>query len=643
MPMTTVPLSPRSVGGKLNVVAIGRISTVHQDIENIEASYRYVGDYLHRIYQGPMEVKQLGEQASGMLTDRATIREAEDLVAAGKVDLVIAEDLARIYRNPRHQYNFVQDAVDMGTRVICIGDNLDTADENWEVTMGAAALRHGLYIPDTRRRVRRTATHSFHNGGLVQRVKFGYRKLSAEEAASGEFGPKGLRIAKRSKCTPVICQMMDRVMHGAKYAAVADWLNGQGVEPGPYVESGRWTARLVVGLLDDPILSGTRTFRKTIYRPIFRTGKHQAKKNAEPETEHCPELAHLPREEHDALRQEIARRRAAHPSKNVQPRHRPHYVPRSRTIWPGQSVTCGVCGGFLYYMGKHLKCRNSLPSEHQTCWNHVQVPVELTRSRVVDWLVARLAEIPDGRCLVAEAVWKILEPAVSGRQRQAHDMEREIASLEKQSANLTAAIAEGGQLKALVERLKSVEASLNKVRRTKAVQEKRSKRDRHAVDSAKDVAARLEDHLRSLVSRSYEFADLMRRILPDFAVWPVQALDTGQVRPRANFTLRLAALRKEGETRDHQRADLPDVPGSLDLFEPPLHIRNLAACVTAWEEHPKLSLKQIAALLGIQHMTVKRALDYSRRMRTLGLSDPYRELHDPPQEASRWRTRHRES
>ena len=50
-----------------------------------------------------MHITPLGEQVNGMLTDRATIRETEDLVASGKVDLAIAEDLARIYRNPRHR------------------------------------------------------------------------------------------------------------------------------------------------------------------------------------------------------------------------------------------------------------------------------------------------------------------------------------------------------------------------------------------------------------------------------------------------------------------------------------------------------------------------------------------------------------
>ena len=407
MPPTTAPLVPRNPGSELQVVAIGRISTVHQDVENIEASYRYIQDYLGRTYRGPMNIRLLGEQASGMLTDRATIREAEDLVAGGKIDLVIAEDLARIYRNPRYQYDFVQNAVDIGTRVICIGDNLDTADENWEITMGAAALRHGLHIPDTRRRVRRTATHSFHKGGMVQKIRYGYRKLTPDEAASGHFGPKDLRIAKQPECTPVIREMSQRVLRGETYAAVADWLESEGVSPGPYVLSRRWSPRIVVELLDDPILSGTRTFRDTICRPVFKTGKHKPERNSEPETEHCPDLAHITVEEHQLLQAEIARRRADRKRSRSSAARR--NVPRSRTFWPGQTATCGICGGSMYFSGSYLRCRNSLPRYGASCWNHVQVPVELARQRVVSWLPeptrrhpGHAPETPDGQQPVSD-------------------------------------------------------------------------------------------------------------------------------------------------------------------------------------------------------------------------------------------------
>jgi hypothetical protein len=223
--------------------------------------------------------------------------------------------LSRIFRNPRHQYNFVQDAVDAGTRVICIGDNLDTADENWEIMMGAATLRHGTAIPDIRRRIRRTATHAFHQGGMVLKLKYGYRKLTPREAESGEFAPRGLRIAKRPECTSVIREMRDRVLRGDHFAAIADWLTQEGIELPPYCS--RWSARVVKDLLSDPILCGTRRFRQRLYQPIFKTGRHRREKNAAPETRHYRELAHLTPEEHAELLASIGSRRRKKTRTNV--------------------------------------------------------------------------------------------------------------------------------------------------------------------------------------------------------------------------------------------------------------------------------------------------------------------------------------
>jgi hypothetical protein len=75
----------------------------------------------------------------------------------------------------------------------------------------------------------------------------------------------------------------------------------------------------------------------------------------------------------------------------------------------------------------------------------------------------------------------------------------------------------------------------------------------------------------------------------------------------------------------------------LDLFESPVHIQHLRACVATKVANPRLSLKRIAVAVGTSYMTVKRAMDYSRRMEREGLTDPYRELSERPEQASRWR------
>ena len=210
------PQTPKDPNGTFRTLVLGRVSTVHQPESNIEASYDYVTPMLKQVYDGPMETKYLGERGSGMLTERATILEAIAEIETGLWDLCIMEDIGRVYRNSRWQYAFIQSAVDLGVRGDRPGDQLDTFDENWEVAMGAAALRHSLHIPDTRRRVRRTASYAFQRGGMVQRIRFGYRKLTKEDAESGKFGPKGLRIVKLSEDTPIIHEMRRRLMEAKR-------------------------------------------------------------------------------------------------------------------------------------------------------------------------------------------------------------------------------------------------------------------------------------------------------------------------------------------------------------------------------------------------------------------------------------------
>lgn len=623
------PLTPKS-GDTLRVIALGRISTVHQDVENIAASYRYIQSYLAKIYHGPLDIKFLGEQASGMRTDRATICEAEETIARGAVDLVIAEDLSRLYRNPRHQFRFVQDAVDAGTRVILIGDNLDTADENWEVMMGAAALRHGLHIPDTRRRVRRTATHSFHKGGMVQKIRFGYRKLSTEEANSGAFGPPGLRIAKRSELTPILRNVVRQVLAGESYASITDHLNATGITPGPYVTRGRWSPRVLVELLSDPILAGMRTFRDTVCEPVFRTGRHRTTKSDRPETEYYPELAHLTTEEHKQLLTVIADRRLqSKPShENLSARRG---VPRSRSYWPGQSLVCGVCGNLFYFSGDFLRCSRATPRNGSSCWNRVQVRNTVIRAQIAGWLLSTADAMPDGLRHLAERLheFTVVQTDHDRSTAQATAGRREL--LHRQAQHLTTAIAAGGNLESLLDRLQAVEAELKTL---SAAAPRRHASKRGAVPPAKNQdPAVLRRRIVTMMQESFPFADWLRCFIPEFVVEPVQGWDTPQIRPQGRFSARmemLAAPETESATDTAPRAF------TLLLFDPPEPVRVLSQCLAALREHPERSQRRLAQQLQLHPMTVKRALDYARRMTIAGATEPYRLVTDAPAGASRW-------
>ena len=146
-------------------------------------------------------------------------------------------------------------------------------------------------------------------------------------------------------------------------------------------------------------------------------------------------------------------------------------------------------------------------------------------------------------------------------------------------------------------------------------------------------------NLQALAATSFDFADVLRSVLPEFVIWPAQALDTAQVRPRAKFTLRLSAMAIPVVVQGDENPVPLDVHGVLDLFEPPQHIRHMAECLAMKRSEPRLTLREIARRMGINYMTVKRSLDYARRMLREQLSEPYREVLTEPRQASRWRRR----
>jgi DNA invertase Pin-like site-specific DNA recombinase len=548
MPFANIRLVPKDPRGPLRVLVLGRVSTIHQDLENIQASYNYVENYLRQIYQGPLHLKHLGERGSGMRTDRATIVEAEEEIASGAWDLVIMEELSRAYRNPRHQLIFVQDAVDARTRVISIGDNLDTADEQWETALQVAALRHGLVIPDTRRRVRRTAHHAFHRGQMVLKVRFGYRRLSLEEADSGQFGPRGLRIARDPAATPIIREMARRVRDGATYQAVARWLNDEQVAPGTYCTTGRWSCRLVQRLLRDPILRGVRTFGTTQYQPVYRTGRSVRRKNPDgPQTETYPELAHLSEEEHHELVRFMDQIAARYP-RATGPDHPLSNRPRSRAIWPAQHPRCAVCDALLHRHGPDaLQCPNAYIPRAKPCWNHVQVKCPTLRDKMLAVLIGHCERVPEFRRALADAAWAELEARQRRHSRAARSRDDEIAELQKQATNPAKAIATKGPLESLMTQLDDVERDLKDARR----------RSEPAADQA-DVPtlnsrADLDRHLEAALQ---QFAlDLGRIRRPDAthpARLPHPARAGADQRPGPPAgSIRPETLRITGPTRPH--------------------------------------------------------------------------------------------
>jgi hypothetical protein len=304
-------------------------------------------------------------------------------------------------------------------------------------------------------------------------------------------------------------------------------------------------------------------------------------------------------------------------------------------------MTCAICGALLYPAGQGgAKCMRALGRGSTTCWNHVQVNCALVRERLVDLLLQRLTDYPGAMDTLISTAYEQVEMIRSRSGHATMEVDLEIESLQAQADRLAAAIAQGGDLPALVRKSKEVDAAL------KRAQVRRRKADRHTPASLPASKQQLEVDPRSgllaLAATSFEFGQLMRKIIPTFQIQPVQALDCGQVHPRGLLMLDLGRL-------------APPTAGSLsappsaesiviDLFEPPEHIRHLSRVVDLQharrQRGEKVTLDILANHLHIGRMTVKRALGYQRLMLAAGVNEPYRILADEPLLASRWKQGH---
>ncbi len=630
-------MKPREPGRPLHVMVVGRVSTPQQDIENIEAGYIFAEKVLPEIWDGESIITRLGERASGMLVKRETMLEAYELIDEGWPDLVLMEDLSKAFRNPRWILAFVQDCVDADIRVIAPGDHLDTWEDNYEIVLSSAALRHGMHIPDTRRRVRRTSSKTFSEGGMVMKVRYGYRKLTKEEAATGTFGPAKLRIAKAVEATPVIQQLRRLVVEQKKEGrALAYWLNTQlpPIPTGPYSKSDEWTAQMVMGLLTDEILYGKRQFPKVIHTPINRSGEHRRSKNPDPPSNLYPCLAHMTKEEFDEMNAVLEQLGTGATAAG---REHPRFqIPRTHAVLPFQFCVCSVCLRFMYLSGYGvMKCQNCREMGNRHCWNHVQTSCDKVREVVIDLLLEHVGRHPEGLKILHDTAWSVLCEERRIAKTSSTSVDREIKSLKAQAERLGKAIALSDKdLPTLVKQLSDIETQLTAASK-KAKRKKES--ERATPQSRKELELDPRATLLELAATNFAFANFVRKIIPNFLVRPVQALDTGLVRPQGVITLDFGAMFKDSDPMK----STPSEQVIVDLFDPPKHIQAVKSVMALKQKKEasgqKASLKIIGRELGINHMTVKRAISYARLMQENGLDKPYRVLTEKPTIASRWR------
>jgi DNA invertase Pin-like site-specific DNA recombinase len=620
------PLTARN-GHTLKVLGIARISTDHQDALSLDDQLALYRHWLAQHTDLPFELVPITGRGSGECLDREEARQARSEIETGSYDLVLAEDLGRIFRRA-HAQIFCELCEDYETRLVAINDNVDTGQEGWRVLAGFASMRHELYNADTAKRIRRSLRNRFQQGGVVQTVVYGYLKPPGAKTDAD--------LRKDPDAEPVIAEMFRRLEDGASYAEVADWLNGQGIRPGPAARSSRWTCSLVTQLVHNPILKGLRVRNRRMSKRVNQTGRRKSVPAPASERleRHCPHLAFLEPARYDRLIQILDERNAKYRRKGRDGNDPRKHVPTKRTVWPGQHLTCGVCGRPLVYGGHgqkdHLLCRGA---QEYHCWNALTVDGPLATRKIMAALRAEITALPDFDPALLQLVREALRDGQDAQGRRQQELARRQATTEREMTNVLAAIRAAGPSESLLEELTRLEKQKKQIAWEQQQAERRPQGPLQVPPMA-EVKALAFQAFEKLAVTSAEFGRLLRRLIARIVVRPYRLCDGGHPVLRAHFTFSLAPLLSAAPGMDQLA---PAVQRSLivDLFEQPQRVAYRAPVLELTANG--LGQREVAQELGITQPAVQRAVALGRRMASLRIQDPYLPLTAPPGDYERWR------
>ncbi|MDG3005898.1 recombinase family protein [Paludisphaera mucosa] len=620
------PLAPRS-GQVLRVLMVCRISTEQQDVKSLADQEAMLRDHLAAAYEGRVDVKVIASRGSGQHLDRVELLEIERLIEGRGFDLVVAEDLARICRRA-HAYEICELAQDHGARLIAVNDFVDTARDDWHLGAFFNVFRHEASCRDTSRRIRRSLRNRFAQGGVVQTLVYGYIKPPG--AASDAD------VVKAPEAEAIYDEWFRLLEGGATYAEVADWLNGLGVRPGPACRSATWNIARVRGATLNPILKGERVRNRMIAKRTNKTGRsHNVP--APPEdllVRHVPHLAFIDPDRYDRVVALIKRRTAKYKAKGLDARKG---VSRKRTAFPGQHLTCGICGRLCYYGGHgradHLICSGA--RDHR-CWNGATVGAGLAARMIARAVLAGVEGMCDFDAALRSELEREVELVEAEQGRTAAGLRRDAAEAARQVDNVVAAMTAAGPSAALVEKLHELEAERERLD-FELAELARTPAEPLVLPTKERLRALAGEAFEGLLTDSQEAARLARRLLPRLEVIPYRLCDGEAVEPRAHLTVDLTALVPGTGALEGRLAPLK-LELVVDLFEPPQRVAFRERVVELRASGS--SEKKVAAQLGLTVTATQRAASLDRLMDEKGLADPYVRMTGPLEDSKRTR-RHR--
>ena len=613
--------------GKLKVLIIARISGANQDPRSLLAQEEYCRKFVRDHFAGEIEFVTIASRGSGEWLDREELVRAEELVESGAFDLVIAEDLGRIMRRTR-AVDFCEVCEDCKTRVIAINDGLDTLQKKWRRNALFAAMKHEESNEDTSDRLKRQMDHNFErDGGCVNHVVWGLVKPAGCAGDKDLCWDPAARRLLRAAWWKLERQSKQSIV------AIAHWVRSK---PGGEGLSTKQFRRLIV----NPIVTGVR--RRGMRRSIRKNKNgHRRGEAAEPEqmkTRYCAHLriiapARFERVKRLRAEQNACFKRGADGVDPCKGR------PKADTRFPGQAMTCGICGRYFCWGGHgrtgYLMCAGA---RDYRCWNTTTVYGALAARRIAEAVIAKVTSLADFDQTFAEMLRARAGRAGEFYEKEGRELEARGRRIEREIAHLKDAVRRSGANAILLEEADRLDAERKGLEFDRDQWKRRGVR-KVTLPAADVLRQRAKESFSRLLESSEEVPDLVRKLLPTIELHPHRLCDGGGIVQRAELRLSLVPL-VPGLGGLDDVVEMLCFPMTLDLFDPPQREAIRPEVLAAIGRRPRLSSAAVAQSLGPRHgyvtaTAVQHALKLARQMEERRLPDPYVRVVEPPSDCGR--------
>ena len=396
---------------------------------------------------------------------------------------------------------------------------------------------------------------------------------------------------------------------------------------------------MLAKVVRNPLLKGTRVRNKKVSKRNNKTGDRRSV-DAPPEElleRECPHLAFIEPGRYDRVLRKVNARTKKFGRKKRNAADARQQAMSKQSNWPGNHLRCDTCKRKYIWNGvvgrRCLMCNGAY---HYRCWNSLTIEGQSTVRRLTQAIWQKIRELPDFDREFLAVLRQSLEEETSRSQSRRKELDRQRDAVQRQIVRVTEAIADIGNSPSLKDKLKVLEVQLEEVELAMTELLERQD-DQIELPSMDDIRKAAEELFTTFVPEDQEAARLLRRLITTMVVMPVRLCDNGAVVARVRLTLNLAALSSSG----HTAAELGEAMTcelTVDLFDDPQRAAYRERVVSLQAEG--LTHRQIAEQLKLTLPAVQRAINLDRKMKELGITDPYIPVLEPPPDCTKLR-RHR--